>query len=125
MQSYQDGLEEGDLEFSGYSLFNYAYHSLWLGKNLKDLSQEIANHNQALAKINQNVAQTHHKIHWQTLLNLLGEAENPQILVGRVYDTTAMVGMKKKVILPDWLFYSFARCFSVISLKICQPLPST
>ncbi len=90
MQSYQDGLEEGDLEFSGYSLSNYAYHSLWLGKNLKDLAQEIASHNEALAKINQNVAQTHHKIHWQTLLNLLGEVENPQILVGQVYDATAM-----------------------------------
>jgi predicted ATPase/signal transduction histidine kinase len=90
MQSYKNGLEEGDLEFSGYSLSNYAYHSFWFGKNLKDLSQEIASHNEALAKINQNVAQTHHKIHWQTLLNLLGEVENPQILVGQVYDATEM-----------------------------------
>jgi predicted ATPase len=112
MQSYQDGLEEGDLEFSGYFLSNYAYHSLWLGKNLKDLSQEIASHNEALGKISQNVAQTHHKIHWQTVLNLLGEAENPHLLVGQVYDTREMqVWHEEKGDLTGLAFLSLCQMF--------------
>jgi predicted ATPase/signal transduction histidine kinase len=108
LEGYASGLETGDLEFSGYCAFIYAYHSFWVGNSLGALETEMVSYADALGKIKQTATLTYHQIYWQTTLNLLGKAENPCYLVGEAYDENQMLPLHQQAKDLNALSYFYA-----------------
>ncbi|MEO0373292.1 MAG: AAA family ATPase, partial [Cyanobacteria bacterium P01_A01_bin.17] len=84
----QSGLETGDLEFACYSAAEYSHYLLLAGVPLDEVREEAE---QKLAII-EHLKQTFHLDYiaplLQTTLNLLGNSDDPALLVGAVYDET-------------------------------------
>lgn len=91
LETYQSGLESGDFEFASSGASGYCGVSYFLGKELVRLEQDMASYNQAIAQLRQEAFLHWHGIYWQAVLNLLGHAENPCRLSGKVYDEEKML----------------------------------
>jgi predicted ATPase/serine phosphatase RsbU (regulator of sigma subunit)/tRNA A-37 threonylcarbamoyl transferase component Bud32 len=96
LNSYQLGLETGDLEFSGYSLYVYFYSAFLIGKPLVALEQEMAEYNHAIVRLKQKGPLNWHHLFWQVILNLKGESEHPCQLRGKVYDETLQLPLHEE-----------------------------
>ncbi|PMB02702.1 serine/threonine protein kinase, partial [Fischerella thermalis CCMEE 5196] len=91
LEAYFVGLETGDLEYSAYTLNAYCYYSYFIGKELTELKQEIANYSKAIAEINQKIVFHWNEIYHQSVLNLLESGENTYRLSGESYDEENML----------------------------------
>ncbi|MHC5595553.1 MAG: GAF domain-containing protein [Nostoc sp.] len=97
MAGYSSGLETGDLEYAGYCGYIYPYHSFWLGKELWVLEKELVAYCDSLKKIKQQVALTWNLVYLQTVLNLKGNFENVDCLIGEAYDEQSMLPIHQQV----------------------------
>ncbi|MEH2059977.1 MAG: AAA family ATPase [Nostoc sp.] len=97
MAGYSSGLETGDLEYAGYCGYIYPYHSFWLGKELWILEKELIAYCDSLKKIKQQVALTWNLVYLQTVLNLKGNFENVDCLIGEAYDEQSMLPIHQQV----------------------------
>ncbi|MFN6486867.1 MULTISPECIES: protein kinase domain-containing protein [unclassified Nostoc] len=97
MAGYSSGLETGDLEYAGYCGYIYPYHSFWLGKELWILEKELIAYCDSLKKIKQQVALTWNLVYLQTVLNLKGNFENVDCLIGEAYDEQTMLPIHQQV----------------------------
>ncbi|MGD1807018.1 AAA family ATPase [Dapis sp. BLCC M126] len=88
---YGVGREVGKLEDAGYNAQTICYHSFWCGQPLVTLEQETRTYCHALVQLNQLTTATRCRIHWQSMLNLLGVAENPTILSGEAFQETESI----------------------------------
>lgn len=88
LSGYLSGVESGDLEFAAYCLFNHCKVAYFAGENLLKLKQDMEIHGKTIAHLKQAIALNFHQIGQQAVLNFLGEAENPQVLIGEVYNET-------------------------------------
>jgi PAS domain S-box-containing protein len=88
--AYQTGLEMGDLYFGTTCAYLYCFHSAFVGQDLRELSQEIANYALALHKLKQENTLNYLKIYGQTVLNLLGQGDNTCHLIGEYYHEEIM-----------------------------------
>jgi predicted ATPase/signal transduction histidine kinase/tRNA A-37 threonylcarbamoyl transferase component Bud32 len=86
LETYSVGLETGDLEYAAYSLNAYCYCSYFTGRELIGLEQEIATYSNAIIQIKQEKVHYWNEIYRQTILNWLGDVENPCCLSGKAYD---------------------------------------
>ncbi len=91
LETYQIGLETGELEHGAYALYNYTGISFCTGRNLREMEQETEMFDQAIHQIRQGTALSFLKIFRQTVLNLRGKADNPCRLVGKAYDEEIMM----------------------------------
>ena len=91
MEAYLLSLETGDLEFASYALHAYSYCSYFIGRELSGVEQEMANYNNAIRKIKQETVLQWSTIYRQSVLNLLGRAENSSSLIGEVYNEDKML----------------------------------
>lgn len=82
LSAYQTGLETGDLEFAAYAAIIYCYHSYFLGRELVQLEQEMRSYGAQIEQLQQTSTLMQHKLNHQAVLNLLGDAENPLLLIG-------------------------------------------
>ncbi|MCP4112468.1 MAG: AAA family ATPase [Desulfobacteraceae bacterium] len=84
--SYQRGMETGDLEFSALSAFLYCYYSYYASMELESFEKKIASYGKKIAQLNQKTVLQMHEIYHQSVLNLRGQAENPCLLIGEIYN---------------------------------------
>jgi predicted ATPase/signal transduction histidine kinase/tRNA A-37 threonylcarbamoyl transferase component Bud32 len=91
LESYNDGMETGDLEFAGLSIHFYCYASYYGGKELASLKSEFLNYSQALQHIKQDRIFFYNEIYRQLILNLTEEIGNPCLLIGTAYDESKML----------------------------------
>ncbi|MEH1920441.1 ATP-binding sensor histidine kinase [Nostoc sp.] len=91
LQAYSIGIETGDLEYAAYSLHIYSYCSYFIGRELSELEQEMANYNNAIKQLKQKTVFQWSNIYRQSVLNLLGCAENSCSLIGEVYNEDKML----------------------------------
>lgn len=63
---------------------NFCLNSFWSGQILTVLEPQVRAHYNTLAQLNQATRANWCRIHWQSVLNLLGQAEHPCILSGAV-----------------------------------------
>ncbi|MDJ0553060.1 MAG: AAA family ATPase [Microcoleaceae cyanobacterium MO_207.B10] len=89
-EAYAIGLETGDLEWSCYGLINYSNQSYFMGKNLKELNQDIESTNQALASLN-NIGISYHQMLQQVVLILLNDVPEDNKIIGDVYNENDML----------------------------------
>ena len=84
--SYSNSLEVGDLAFAGYCANTRTRQALYIGKSLDELALMTANYSEGLQKINQINTFSYNEIFRQTILNLVGDVENPVLLIGQACD---------------------------------------
>jgi predicted ATPase len=93
LQSYQAGLETGNLEFVGYAAKDICQYSYLIGKELPKLETEIQAYNNVLANLKQSANLTTCQTFWQVVLNLLGESEDPCILTGEATNENNLLNL--------------------------------
>ncbi|MEG5057733.1 MULTISPECIES: AAA family ATPase [unclassified Microcoleus] len=81
-EGYETALEVGNLEFVGYAAHQFCLTSFWCGQPLASLEQETRAYYKGLVYFNQLIPASWCRIHWQSMLNLLGTAEHPGVLSG-------------------------------------------
>ncbi|MBE9092856.1 ATP-binding sensor histidine kinase [Tychonema sp. LEGE 07203] len=80
-EAYQNALENGDLESVGYAAVNICQSLYFIGQELPQLEQKMANYNHLLLQLKQETVLTWNQIYRQTVLQLMGNLENSEILL--------------------------------------------
>ncbi len=85
-EGYQSGLESGDIEFAGYNALWYCVNGFFAGFELRQLEQISAVYYESLKRIRAETSTRSLGPLWQTILNLLGQSDDPCQLVGKGCD---------------------------------------
>ncbi|MBN3925729.1 ATP-binding sensor histidine kinase [Nostoc sp. NMS4] len=96
LEAYTTNLEVGDMEFAAYALYGYCQHAYFTGQELIKLEQDIEIYSNTIKQIKQERVFYWNEIFRQTILNLLGNVQNPQSLIGEVYDEDKMLPLHLK-----------------------------
>ncbi|AVH72132.1 ATP-binding sensor histidine kinase [Nostoc sp. 'Lobaria pulmonaria (5183) cyanobiont'] len=96
LEAYTTNLEVGDMEFAAYALYGYSQHAYFTGQELIKLEQDIEIYSKTIKQIKQERVFYWNEIFRQTILNLLGDVQNPQSLIGEVYDEDKMLPLHLK-----------------------------
>ncbi len=115
LEAYQAGLEAGNLEFAAFSAYIRCYHCLLLGEELNGLEQEMLAYTQAVTQFKQEATLSILKLYRQVVLNLLGQSENPCLLIGKAYDENMRISLAKqsnyKTEVFDIYFHKLILCY--------------
>jgi len=90
LETYQTGLEAGDFGLAANSVRIYCVRSYFVGKELSELSHEMAIYLEIMTQLKQVRALTWHRIYWQAIANLRGETNNPGQLIGEYFNEAEM-----------------------------------
>lgn len=90
-EDYQIALEAGDLTHAAIALEKYCCHAYWAGEALPQLAADMETYAQKMVQLKQDIALHTHQIHWQSVLNTIGEVENPCRPIGRACDETTLL----------------------------------
>ncbi|MFN6560216.1 MAG: protein kinase domain-containing protein [Nostoc sp. ChiSLP01] len=91
LEGYYTGIEAGDLEYAAYCLNAYSYSSYFIGRELTELDREMATYSNAIAQVKQKIVFNWITTHRQSVLNLLGNVQNPWCLIGEAYNEEEML----------------------------------
>ncbi|MDB9517758.1 AAA family ATPase [Roseofilum reptotaenium CS-1145] len=90
-EAYTSASEFGQLEDIGYAAHNFCLNAFWCGQSLNTLNHEASTYCLTLVQLNQSITANYCRIHWQTLLNLLGFADDPSSLSGEAFQEAEFV----------------------------------
>lgn len=90
LETYQTGLDAGNFGLAANSVRIYCVRSYFVGKELSELSHEMAIHLEIMTQLKQVRALTWHRIYWQAIANLRGETDNPGQLIGEYFNEAEM-----------------------------------
>jgi predicted ATPase/CheY-like chemotaxis protein len=97
LEAYQVGVDTGELEFAGYSIFMYCNYSFFAGGALDELEKETAKYVTAIGQIQQQTPLYYNQIVLQTILNFRGEnSKQPWLLIGDAYNEIEMLPIHTK-----------------------------
>ncbi|MEG4571428.1 AAA family ATPase [Microcoleus sp. N3A4] len=85
-EGYQIGLDTGDLEFAGYAALHSCQNAYFSSQELLTLERDIYAYSQMPKNLKQVLTFNCFQMLRQVVLNLLGHARNPQLLVGELCD---------------------------------------
>ncbi|MBE9214747.1 AAA family ATPase [Plectonema cf. radiosum LEGE 06105] len=85
-EAYQSGIENGDLEYSSHAAINWFQYSYFTGEELNSLKQEMAAISDVLIQFKHTTTLNEYRTIQQVILNLLGESQQPYILIGKAYN---------------------------------------
>jgi len=94
---YQAALDDGDLEFAGYTALHHCDHAFFAGLRLPELATTMAAYRSDLARIKQSRNADAISIFQQAVVNLTVVTSDPSALSGDTYDATVQVEMLQKV----------------------------
>ncbi|MGD1809283.1 trifunctional serine/threonine-protein kinase/ATP-binding protein/sensor histidine kinase [Dapis sp. BLCC M126] len=86
-EAHISGLESGDFEFAGYSVFVKCQHLYFVGQTLTELQSEIIKSNQVINSIHQKAALNWNQIFAQAVDKLLGQLHTPSHLTSNSFNT--------------------------------------
>ena len=90
-ETYQIGLETGDVGSASIAALIYAYHAYFAGRELGALEREISSFSQAMEQLNQTTTLISNRFFHQIVLNLRGESPDPCQIIGTSYDREVML----------------------------------
>ena len=90
-QAYQIGLDMGDFYFGSTCIYLYTFHSIYSGNELPKLVGDIRPYADTIRQLKQLNTLNYFNIYCQVVSNLIGEAEDPRLLVGNIYDEQQMI----------------------------------
>jgi predicted ATPase/signal transduction histidine kinase/tRNA A-37 threonylcarbamoyl transferase component Bud32 len=82
LEAYSISLETGNLEYAAYALYCYSCYAYFIGEELSSLKQKIKQHSYAIKQTNQTMVLSWNNTYLQAVLNLLGELEDRENLIG-------------------------------------------
>ncbi|MBE9033201.1 PAS domain S-box protein [filamentous cyanobacterium LEGE 11480] len=94
LQAYAIGLGGGELRFAALAVWRYVSHRYWLGTNLRELADEMADYRQViqlLNQVNQDATLQQHNILQQVMRNLSAILPSPSRLTGDFYNPEMML----------------------------------
>ncbi|MBE9059412.1 ATP-binding sensor histidine kinase [cf. Phormidesmis sp. LEGE 11477] len=106
-EAYAVGLETGNFEFAALASYIYAYHAYTNGNNLKKLDQRIAHYTVQLQQNKQQNAVNLTQALHQAINNLLGNSEQPTLLLGDIYDRNLMLPQHEQDHNATAIFYLY------------------
>ena len=107
LDNYQSGLDTGDLQFTAYSAYMYAYYSYFEGKELSALGREIAGLIESPVLLKQPISGYNCQLCQQVALNLIGESDHTYQLIGSAFDEGLMVPMYRQTNYISGLAYFY------------------
>jgi PAS domain S-box-containing protein len=116
VEGYKIGLETGDLQHAAFGAYSYSYLSYQVGKELKELECEMSVYSNAIAQINQKSVLDLHNAYWQTVLNLIGNSEDPCLLIGDRYNEQEMISIYLEADNQNGLFEIYFNKFTLCYL---------
>jgi signal transduction histidine kinase len=84
--AYQNGIENGNLEYAGYTALQYLLYSFCTGQDLAKLEQEIISLNEIMAQVKQATALHYQKLFLQIILVLRDNTENSRFFNEKLTD---------------------------------------
>ncbi|TVP48413.1 MAG: GAF domain-containing protein [Mongoliibacter sp.] len=90
-ESYHIGMETGAIEFACINTNIYCIHSYLSGKPLERLEVETKAYSQSFLLFNQETNLNYNEVYHQSMLNLMGQSDDPLLLRGTAYDEEKMV----------------------------------
>ncbi|BAP54797.1 ATPase [Thioploca ingrica] len=84
--AYQNGLENGNLEYAGYTALQYLLYSFCTGQDLAKLEQEIISLNKIMTQVKQATALHYQKLFLQIILVLRDNTENSRFFSDELTD---------------------------------------
>ncbi|AFY38081.1 multi-sensor signal transduction multi-kinase [[Leptolyngbya] sp. PCC 7376] len=121
---YTKGLELGNQEMAGYNAYIFCVNSFWSGQPLTNVEQDVRAYCDVLLQMNQSSSAIWSQLCWQTMLNLMGEGEEPTILSGEVIQETKFLAQlaASKNLLTSCLFsiYKMMLCYLFADIEIAQ-----
>ncbi|MEG4986422.1 AAA family ATPase [Microcoleus sp. BR0-C5] len=85
-EAYFCAVETGNIDFIGYSTFDYCFNAYSVGCELKDLEKELIYFYEIPTNKKNNTCLTWLAMYLQIIFNLLGKADNPTQLIGEFYN---------------------------------------
>ncbi|MGB3208548.1 MAG: serine/threonine-protein kinase PknK, partial [Crinalium sp.] len=85
-ESFQSGLDTGDIEQTCHAALFYCEHHFFIGHNLKSLADQQEKYLNIIANLKQEYQLNYTKICGQTVLNLLDRANNKYSLIGKHFN---------------------------------------
>ncbi len=89
-ESYHIGMETGAIEFACINTNIYCIHSYLSGKALERLEVETKAYSQSFQLFKQETNFNYNEVYRQAMLNLMGESDDPILLIGEAYDEEKM-----------------------------------
>ncbi|NJK67420.1 MAG: response regulator [Microcoleus sp. SU_5_3] len=90
-RSYESAMECGDFEYASYAAEDGCQYSYFCGTELTALAQEMTHYVRVISQLKQELTLNYQEIYRQSVFNLLGQAENPGLLVGDAYNEVTMI----------------------------------
>ncbi|MDZ8225742.1 AAA family ATPase [Nostoc sp. ChiVER01] len=105
LDAYQSGLETGDSVCMALNLVSYSQCSYWSGRELNDLAEEMETYRQVISQGKQEATLKYQECYQQAILNLLGQAEIPYCLEGKVFSAAQILPSLQAASNRTGLFY--------------------
>ncbi len=123
-EGYQAALEVGNILFVGLNANTYCLNAFWCGQPLVTLEQEIRAYCYTLGQLNQLAPANWCRIYWQSILNLLGERENPIVLSGSALEEAKFLPLLQEAhdLLGLYLFalYQLILCYLFGEIELAK-----
>ncbi|MGK7887919.1 MAG: AAA family ATPase, partial [Leptolyngbyaceae cyanobacterium] len=103
----QGGRESGDVEFAGWAILVRCEHLFCMGHPLDAVEQELEISAETITQFKQDSALFHNNIYHQATLNLLGKAEQPQVLSGDRFTTEILETFKQNQQEKTGIFHAY------------------
>lgn len=85
-KAFKSGLESGDNEYASYAAHNIVYQFFIMGYPLNDLAKKAESLELEIEKFKQDLTLKRLQLFHQSILNLVEETKNPDVLKGEIFD---------------------------------------
>ncbi len=109
-------LETGNIEYAGYSSINYCHYTFLVGEELETLRTAHKPYVDLMKQVKQDYALHSVSTVRQTVLNLLGESDDPCCLVGESFNEVKMLPIFQKANVMTSLFMTY--CYKTMLLYL-------
>ncbi|NEQ99966.1 MAG: GAF domain-containing protein, partial [Cyanothece sp. SIO2G6] len=107
LEAYQHGRDNGDIEYASWAILVRCEHLFCMGHPLPEVDEELQTAETAIRQFKQASALLHNQIFHQATLNLLGESEQPECLVGEKFDVGRLPELRQQELEKTGVFHAY------------------